>query len=249
MKAACTVAERGHEVTLAERANELGGQLLLNRNIPGRREMVTAATDLTSNLRALHVNILLGKEVDRGLVREMQPDVVILATGASPILPDIPGIERENVVFAWDILEQNKPTAETVAIIGGGKVGLITAEFLASNCKKVWIIESQKRVDYDISATFKWRHAAWVKEFGINVLNFANPVEVKDTGLVVKDEKGEQLFIEAGTIILGGPRKSQQDMVTALEYFCDELYVIGDAIQPRSMHNAIHEGYKLGVRL
>ncbi len=114
---------------------------------------------------------------------------------------------------------------------------------------EVWITEPQKRVDHDVSITFKWRHAAWVKEFGINVLNLTDAVEVTEKGLLVKDEKGKQRLIDAGTIIFAGPRKSLQALATSVEHLVDEIYVIGDAIQPRSMHNAIHEGYKLGVRL
>jgi 2,4-dienoyl-CoA reductase (NADPH2) len=89
------------------------------------------------------------------------------------------------------------------------------------------------RVDYDVSTTFKWPHAAWVKEFGVNVLNLTEAVEVMEKGLLVKDGKGKQRLIEAGTMILAGPGKSVQDPASSLAYVCDELFVTGDAIQPR----------------
>ena len=114
MKAAITAAERGHTVTLVEKSNRLGGQLLLNRMIPGRQEMVTAVQDLFSNLKNLDVKILLGQEADVRLVKEMAPDAVVIATGAKPIIPDLPGIEGDNVVNAWDLLE--------------GKVRVVTLE-------------------------------------------------------------------------------------------------------------------------
>ena len=128
-------------------------------------------------------------------------------------------------------------------------MGLILAEHLASDGKEVWIIESQKRVDYDVSSTFKWRHAAWVKEFGINVLNLTQVIEVTEKGLLIQDENNNQRELEAETIILAGPRVALQELSASLEYIGDEVYMVGDAIKPRSIHNAIHEGYKLGLRI
>ncbi|MDP6180020.1 MAG: hypothetical protein QGG48_09035 [Desulfatiglandales bacterium] len=81
------------------------------------------------------------------------------------------------------------------------------------------------------------------------MLNFTHAVEVTEKGLLTRGEKGEQRLIEAGTIVLAGPRISLQELSTSLEYVGDEVYLVGDAIKPRSIHNAIHEGYKLGVRL
>jgi len=97
MKAACTAAERGHTVILAERTNQLGGQIPLNRHIPGRQEMLLIAKDLENNLKALGVRIMLNQEAGADLVKEISPDAVIIATGAGPIVPDIPGIDRDNV--------------------------------------------------------------------------------------------------------------------------------------------------------
>ena len=82
LKAACTAAERGHRVTLVEKDRKLGGQLLLNRLIPGREEMLTAARDLISNLKALDVEVLIGKEADPEFIRKLSPDAAIIATGA-----------------------------------------------------------------------------------------------------------------------------------------------------------------------
>lgn len=80
-------------------------------------------------------------------------------------------------------------------------------------------------------------------------MNLTNPLEVTGKGLLLKDEKGDQRLIEAETIIIAGPRKSKQELSSMLEYLCDELYMVGDAIQPRFIINAIHEGYRLGARL
>jgi 2,4-dienoyl-CoA reductase (NADPH2) len=248
----CGIAasHRGHDVTIFDRKDRLGGQVLsAAREIKGGEDLMRLLEYYRSEIDRKNLKVNLNVEMDRITCAKERPDVVVVATGAEIMKPGIPGVDRENVIFAWDVLERDVPTADRVAIIGGGKVGLVTAELLGSMGKEVWIIEPQKRVDYDVSATFKWRHAAWVQEFGIHVLTISHALEVKEEGLLIKDEKSEKRSIQAGTIILAGPRRSAQDLSTSLEYVCDELYVVGDAIKPRSMHNAIHEGYKLGVRL
>lgn len=250
MECAIAASGRGHDVTIYDKKDRLGGQLLSAvKEIKGGEDLTRLLNYYEKEIQLKGIKVKLGVKVDKGLCANERPDVSVIATGAAIVKPAIPGIERENVISAWDVLEQNAATSDKVAIIGGGKVGVVTAEHLASNGKEVWIIETQKRVDYDVSTTFKWRHAAWIKEFGVNVLNLTVPLEVTDEGVRVKDEKGNKRLIEAGTIVLAGPRRSEQDFATSLENYCDELYVIGDAIRPRSMHNAIHEGYKLGARL
>ena len=104
----------------------------MNRHIPGREEMVTSAVDLERNLEAVNVDILLNRDVDRSFVEETAPDVVVLATGALPILPDIPGIDDQKVVMAWDVLEGQATIGQDIIIIGGNAVGLETALFLAN---------------------------------------------------------------------------------------------------------------------
>jgi len=250
LECALAASERGHDVTIYDKKERLGGQVIsAAKEIKGGEDLMRLIGYYETQIKKRDIGVKLGLEVDRKLCARERPDVVVVAAGAEIVKPDIAGIERESVIYAWDVLERDVETAEKVAVIGGGKVGLVTAEHLASKGKEVWVIEVQKRVDYDVSTTFKWRHAAWVKEFGVNVLNLTEALEVTEKGVRVRDEKGHERLIEVGTVILAGPRKSMQDLSGALENFCDELYLIGDAIQPRYMHHAIHEGYKLGARL
>ncbi|MFH1489520.1 MAG: FAD-dependent oxidoreductase [Pseudomonadota bacterium] len=250
MECAATASRRGHDVRLFEKRGRLGGQVLSAvREIKGSKDLKRMIKYYENELKARDIRVELGRAFDRDLCRKERPDVIVIATGAGILKPDIPGIDRENVLFAWDVLESDAPTSDRVVVIGGGKVGLVAAEHLASEGKEVWLVEPRKRVDYDISPTFKWRHASWVKEFGIHVMNLSRALEVTEKGLVIRDGDGRQRLIEAGTAVLAGPRISMQDLSEELEYLGDEIYMIGDAVKPRSIHNAIHEGYKLGVRM
>ena len=142
-----------------------------------------------------------------------------------------------------------KVTGKKVVVIEGGKTGLITAEHFASQGNETWIVTKDRRVDADVSTTFKWRHAAWVKEFGIKVLTEAKVKEIQDSGVAVVDKENNALFIEADMVIVAGPRKPNQRLFTELADLTDELYLVGDGVVPRWMDTAIHEGYKLGVRI
>jgi 2,4-dienoyl-CoA reductase (NADPH2) len=251
MECALAAHERGHEVTIYEKRDRLGGQVLsAKREIKGGEDLERLLKYYEKSIEKSGIGVNLNVEVDRKTFGKEKADVIVVATGAEIQRPKIPGIDKKKVIPAWDILERDVPTDEKVVILGGGKVGLVAAEYLASSGKKeVWVIENQKRVDYDVSSTFKWRHAAWVKEFGIHVLNMSEALEVTDAGVRIRDEKGDEKLIEAGTVVLAGPRVSVQELSTSLEFIGDEVYMVGDAVKPRSMNNAIHEGFKLGARL
>ena len=132
MKAAVTASDRGHQVILVEKSGQLGGQLLLNERIPGREEILLAAGDLEKNLRARPVEIVLGKEANEAFIREIAPDALVVATGATPLLPSIPGINHPKVALAWDVLSGKATVGKKVVMVGGNAVGLETALYLAS---------------------------------------------------------------------------------------------------------------------
>jgi 2,4-dienoyl-CoA reductase (NADPH2) len=277
MKAACTANERGHQVTLAERESELGGQLLLNRNIPGRKEMVTAATDLINNLRALHVPTLLGKAVDRGFVGEMKPDVVILATGASPILPNIPGIETQGVVTAWDVLSGKVHVGEKVVIVGGNAVGLETAlyladqgtlpaemlHFLVANRAESWetleglvnhgdkhvtVVEMMKRVGEEIGSSTRWTVMMELRRLGVNIMTGATAVGIRPEGVEI--EKGQKRdLLPADSVVIATGAEQENSLVDEIGDMVPEIYIIGDAKAPRNALEAIKEGFLTGLRI
>ena len=101
----------------------------------------------------------------------------------------------------------------------------------------------------DVMPTFKWRHTTWVEELEILVLTSTTLVRVTEAGAVVVDAKGVEQTIPADTVIAAGPRKSNQALFAEFEWMVDELHGCGDALMPRGMDAAIHEGYRLGARI
>ncbi len=131
MSAALSAREKGHNVTLYEKGSRLGGQLYLASAPPGREEFAELAKDLEHQVALSAINVVLDQSVDEALIDHEKPDAVILATGAQPIKPPIPGVELPHVVQAWDVLQGKAVTGRRVVIVGGGAVGVETALFLA----------------------------------------------------------------------------------------------------------------------
>ncbi len=277
MKAACTAAERGHKVKLAEKSKQLGGQLLLNRYIPGRSELVSAAVDLMENLRALDVDLLLGREIDAGFVKENDPDVVILATGARPLIPDIKGIEDNKVVMAWDLLSGRIKVGKKVVIVGGNAVGLETAiylanqgtlspdalHFLAANRAETWdnlellinrgskevtVVEMFPKYGRDIGISTRWTIIAELKRLGVRIITGARAIEIRDEGVEI--EKGEKRdIIPADSIVIAAGAEPVNSLEDEIKSLVKALYVIGDASGPRKALDAIREGFLTGLKI
>jgi 2,4-dienoyl-CoA reductase (NADPH2) len=277
MKAACTAAERGHKVTLIEKDDILGGQLLLNRCIPGREEMATAAKDLVNNIKALNVEVLLNKEADITFVKDMSPDAVVVAAGARPILPDIPGIDGQNVVQAWDVLAGRVGVGKKVLILGGNAVGLETALYLAvqgtlspdvlhflmtnraesiealtellnRGNKDVTVVEMIDKAGKDVGHTTRWTVMAELKRLGVTIMTKTKTVGIKPDGMEIERGNGAD-FLPADSIVIAAGSLPENGLVREIEKLVREVHTIGDAKEPRKALDAIREGYLVGLKI
>jgi 2,4-dienoyl-CoA reductase (NADPH2) len=276
MKAAVTASDRGHQVILVEKSLQLGGQFLLNEKIPGREEILLAARDLERNLKTRPVEILLGTDADQALIREVGPDALILATGASPLLPPIAGINHPKVVLAWDVLAGQSTVGRKVIIVGGNAVGLETALCLASHGtispevlhflmvnkaespdtlehllsrgnKEVCVVEMTKKLGQDIGNSTRWTVMAELKRLGVKVIPGAKAVEVNDAGLRIHKDTREEV-LSADSIVIATGSKSE-NTIPSLKDLAPVVYVIGDAKKPRNAMEAIREGFVTGLAI
>ena len=277
MKAACTASDRGHEVILIEKEDRLGGQLMLNRLIPGREELETVAVDLINNLKVRNVEIFLGKEADARLIGEISPDAVVIATGARPAVPDIPGIDGENVVQAWDLLNGRAGTGKRVVIVGGNAVGLETALYLANlgtlspeilhflmanraesmetltgllnrGVKEVTVVEMAKKAGDDIGLTTRWTVMGELSRLGVRVITETRAVGITPEGLEV-ERRGSIDLLAADSIVIAAGSRPENALADKLKGLALEVLVVGDAKTPRNALAAIREGFEAGFRL
>jgi 2,4-dienoyl-CoA reductase (NADPH2) len=249
----------------------------LNRRIPGREEFLTAADDLANNLKALNVDAVLGKEADMAFVKEVAPDAVVIATGGKPTLPDIPGVDQENVVQAWDVLAGKVGVGNNVVIVGGNAVGLETALYLASlgtltpevlhflmanraespetiadmlnkGSKTVTVVEMMKKVGQNVGSSTRWTVMAELKRLGVTIMTGMKAVGINPEGLEVEKEDGMST-LPADSIVMAAGTVSENTIVNDIENLIPEVYTIGDAKEPRKALEAVREGFLAGLEI
>jgi len=189
--------------------------------------------------------VLLGKQATAEMVTERNPDVVIVATGAKPLIPDIKGAGSEKVTTAWDILSGRSTPGENVIVIGGGSVGSETALYLAKNRKKVTIVEMLEKICMDMSPTIIPFLMPLIKEYGITVLTNHRLVEVTARGIIVIDGSNHKTTIEADTVVMAVGALADNALESELKGKGIEVYSIGDCSSagPGKIFDAVHDAY------
>ena len=239
MEAARVASLRGHKVTLYEREKTLGGQLIAASAPPSKEPIGDLAEYLKNQIQKLGVKVKLGTEVTPALIKRLKPDVVILATGATLVIPGIPGAQANKVATATDILLGRKRAGKKVVIIGGGEVGSELAWFLAENGKKVTIVEMLGGVAMDMNMFSLFYLMDKLAELGVEMLTNTTAREITDKGVVAVDIEGNRQVIEADTVILATGFRSNNKLEEKLKGAIPEVYTIGDCVEPGKIWGAI----------
>ncbi|HJP20858.1 MAG TPA: FAD-dependent oxidoreductase [Alphaproteobacteria bacterium] len=252
MECAITAAKRGHAVTVFERGPAVGGALMgyAAHDQAHGSDLMTLVEHYRVVAERLGIEVKLNTEVDPKLMRSVlhHYDVAVVAAGSRMVLDQPRAAETNGLLLdGAEVAAGRAETGQRVVVLGGGKVGLTLAESLAGQGHEVTVVEAAKRIAGDVSPTWKWRHSAWVGELGIATLTETRIVEVRPGGVAVTNGSGER-FLEADSVI-ATERRPNQELFQSLEWMVDELHGIGDALMPRGLDQAIHEGYRLGCRI
>ncbi|MFC1966782.1 FAD-dependent oxidoreductase, partial [Chloroflexota bacterium] len=245
MEAAIVAKSREHKVTLWEKSNVLGGNLI-PASIPDfKQDYHRLIGYLSTQMKKLGVIVELDKEATAELVQQLKPDAVFLATGSRPLIPDIPGIEMDKVVTASDLLLGKKEAGESVVVVGGGLVGCETAVYLAQKGKKVTVVEILGSVAGDMGTRDRMYLLKLLSEAKVKILTKTMISEITDKGITVTDECGDRSTLKADTVVLAVGLKSNNHLLKALMDKVPAVYAIGDCVEPRKVINAIWEGYRI----
>ncbi len=254
MEFAITAVQRGHEVTVFEKSDRIGGMLtgFAANDLANRADLESVISYYGTMVRKLGIELRLGAAVDPRLMRDMLHtyDVAVIATGTALHRAALPPAEDgRKILDGLDVALGKEKASGTVAVLGGGKVGLTIAESLATQGHAVTIIETAKRLAGDVMPSFKWRHSAWVEELKIASVTGARLLKVAADGVHVIDGKGANRVVAADTVIAASPRIASRGLMSDFEWMIDELHVCGDAVLPRGLGPSIHDGYRLGCRV
>lgn len=248
MQAAITAAEQGHDVTLYEKENKLGGQWNLAAMPPYKQELATLVTYQKGQLEKNQVIIHLNSELKAEDILALKPDHVVLATGATPIMPTIKGIDSTNVVTSTDILTGRKSVKGNAAVIGGGEVGTETAAFIASTNRKASVFEMTSELCMKTEGSVKLFLFEYLTDKGVDTYTNAKVLELKDDSVIIERDGQTEEISGFTDIVIAVGGKSYNPLEEELKGKV-ELSVIGDAKSARQGINAVHEGYEVGYNI
>lgn len=203
-----------------------------------------------TQLKKLGVKVELKQAVTPELINKIKPEAVIIATGSSPLVPDIPGITNEKVVTAIDVLLGRKKAGERVVVAGGGLVGCETAVYLAQNGRKVTVVEALEEIIPDVFEANKQYLFKMLAENGVSVLTNTSLVRISEHGAIVENRYQRfEAELKADTIILALGLKPEANILKALQGKVKELYSVGDCERPAKIIDAIWGAFDIARAL
>ena len=244
MTAAITAAERGHKVTLLEKSNALGGILKLMDYEPAKFEVKRYKDYLVDQTSKAIQDIRLNTEASPEIIDTLNADVVIAAVGSKPILPGIPGVDKEKALTAWDVYLNVDKIGRNVVVIGGGTVGCEVALFLSQHVSKVTIIEMRDEIGDRVGNW--WYQIAMVEaidnEPKVDYRVRTTCLEVMPQGVRITNDKKEEV-LPADSIILCTGQAPEAETVEKLCHSGLRFCTVGDCIKPKNIMHATQTAF------
>jgi len=236
---------RGHDVTIFEERNIKGG-LLNEASVPEFKADIRPLIKYQiTAIEKLGIPVINKKATVSDLEKF---DVVVCATGSKPVKPSILGMDKKIVTDALDVLNNVVEPGKNVVVVGGGLVGSETALHLSENGYSVTLVEMLPQVMNDVAVTDLLAYTERIAKTDMRILTSTKLLEIVDDGAVVQNSTGIEK-LPADTVILALGFESKQDLYTSLVENGQKAYLIGDAVKPGKIMDAIHTGYRTGLKL
>jgi 2,4-dienoyl-CoA reductase (NADPH2) len=252
MEASRALAEKGESVTLFEAGSEIGGQLNLAKRIPNKSEFRETLRFFTHELKRLGVNVQLNTRPTIEQIKSMKPDLVVIATGVKPRIPDIPGIGMPHVYHYQQVFDHDVTLGKRIVIIGAGGIGCDVAHYLLDQKEHDIVLLCRKgKIGEGLGKTTRWTLIKALFENGVQFLTNLSYSSIKEDGVYIDihTEKGmeHQKIAADHVIIAAGQEAMGWDGVDILQQEGIEVVTIGGARFPGELDakRAIYEGAKL----
>ena len=243
MQCAITSAQRGHQVTLLEQSDALGGQLKYGTHEYFKTGLRDFMNYLICQTHKAGVRVMLNTKATPELVETLGPDVVVAATGAFPIIPPIPGADGAKVLNAFNYFENLESIGQRVVVVGGGLVGCEGGLDLAQTYgKQVTILEMGDAVAPDAWRTHRIPLTERLDEF-TDVRTGAKVTGISDNAVTYVDKDGAQHTVDCDTVILAVGMRPNTAEAEKFRFLAEDYFQIGDCAKIQNVYGATHTGY------
>jgi NADPH-dependent 2,4-dienoyl-CoA reductase/sulfur reductase-like enzyme len=249
MEAARVAALKGHKVVIYEKEDQIGGQARLAAKAPTKKEFENVSNYLNQQIKKLGVEVRLGQEARVDLLRKENADAVVIATGAVPVAPKVLGVEQKNVFFAHDVLVEKVKTGRKVLVVGGGAVGIETAEWLGSQGKHVTLMEKLEEIGKDMFPNIRANHKLMLYNYGVSIMCNVELKSIQDDNIIVEQLEEKRTLGPFETIVLATGSRPNQQLLHEVQREFAIVYAVGDCTRPAKTTDAVYQGMKLACEL
>ena len=249
LEAARIAALRGHKVSLCDRGATLGGQMLIASVPPNKGRIVDYIDYLKTQMDKLNVVLETEQEVTPQFVSDASVDAVVVATGVTPVIPELPGLDKITPVLAQDVLSGKCEVGQRVVVIGGGLVGSETADFLIERGKEVTIVELLPEIAGDMPIFRKMQLLFRLQAKGVKIITEATCEDFSIGSMLVCTKEKQRETIHMDTVVIAIGSHPNNDLYQAIKDKVTHAVLIGDAAQVRTMLEAVSEGFDAGLAI
>ncbi|MBU3193052.1 NAD(P)/FAD-dependent oxidoreductase [Clostridium algidicarnis] len=246
MESARILALKGFKPVLFEKKDVLGGSVYLGSKPPLKEKLNWFLDSLEYQINQLGVDIRLNSEPTLEDIKSLSPYAVFVATGASPIVPRLPGIDKSEVCTVIDVLEGKIDIkGKNVVVVGSGMTGLETAELLAVQGNKVTVVEMQNKIGPDAYLPNLIDVTTRLKKHNVEMIPSMKLVEIKENEVSLQNTKDNTISNrDADVVVLSLGSVSNNSMINELEKIVPIVRVLGDAEKPGRVAEAMHTAFE-----
>ena len=250
MKAAITASDRGHKVTIIEKQKELGGMLRFISKEAHKEEVQRLLDYYLTQIFKREIEVLLNTEADPELVKELQPDSLLIAFGAVERILPIPGVEGEKVQLATKAIAHPEQLGQNIVILGGGSIGCEIGLELAENGKNVTILELTDTLAANANSLYREAlRQKFLLHENLHSLLKCGCSRIEEDVVIYKNESGEEKQLPYDQLILSTGLVAQRQLVESFYGICRDTVAIGDCVSPSNIMNANFEGHTAALNI
>jgi len=249
MQAAIVLAQRGHQVVLYEKEAQLGGQFKLAAKLPFKDEVKEVLRWLEYKITQVAVTVRLNQELTAAEVLAQNPDAVVLAVGAKPKKPNIPGADLDFCYQAVEVIQNPDLAGAKVVVIGGGDLGCETAELLLDKGKKVSLVEVLPELLPRTKSLPRAELLSRLQEKNLQIYTEYNASAITLGSITIVNKSGASLTLPADTVVFATGVEPSRPLYHELQGKVKEVYLVGDVEEPGNVGHALRTALKVALAL